>query len=1018
MYKAGVLLLVGLLGTVRVQGQHMGFRRLTTDHGLRDNTITCLYEDRAGHLWVGTAAGLHRFDGQRMAAIGGTNYTITAVVEDGAGVIWAATKDQGLLRLAPQRTEAERVHPVADDARSVASDQLSALYDLNDSTLLIGSTEHTLLFLDKRTRTFTYWADSTDLLPAHATATPRMPTGWCHALIPLTDDLLWVGLLNNHLSLLVDRHTLEVVQRPCVMRSGSETQTCAVLVGTDLYTGGWQKGLDLVPLAAGPPAAAPAPVRTVATPDEALHLVRWDADQVLVGTRAHGLLLLDVRGPGGAQAIRSSAEASALPDDHIRSLLVDRAGRLWVGTTNGLALHVPALWRMRAHGPLRTALGDGPAPVFHRLEPEPGGGVRVYSSAGFHVVDAEGNVRHLPVELDGAALQPTVRGRAPDGSPLLGTEYGLLRSTDAGRTYTAPYPLFDESNVAHPTGRMFQVRSIHADVYQGQDVLLIGSLGYGVKLIAAATHRMLGEVGGAAAHGPKSRALVHAVVRDTLGRYWVATGDGVYRWHTGMALGGNEAAGVQKDADQVLAPGYDVRQLVLRADTCWAIAHGGTLLRMVRDRVEPLQPTTAPTKLHGGACDARGVLWMTTDAGLLRYDPRVDTFTSIPVNDGSGTRKLTRAITLLPDGDMAFAADDRVFRFAPEDLDTLPALPPPYLASAASGGKPLVVRNGQVRLHYGASVLDLELSAMAFDHPAPLRFAYRLKGVETDARTCTATDLIRYAGIPEGTHELVVRVQDAYGRVGPEQVLLTVTVVGPFWHQWWFYALAALLVSAGVYAWSRYRLSQALKLQAVRNRIASDLHDEVGSSLSSITIGSQLARQLSSSDNEQVKAILTRIGETSSESLRSISDIVWAIDPKNDQGEALVKRMRRIANELLESKGMDVDFEVSGGVEDLKLPMEVRKELVLIYKEAVHNASKYSMATKVQVALQRRSGHLYLRVADDGRGFDPALHPDGHGLGSMRRRAHALGTTLELESGPGVGTRVAVVVHLARAVAH
>ena len=90
-------------GTVRVQGQHMGFRRLTTDHGLRDNTITCLYEDRAGHLWVGTAAGLHRFDGQRMAAIGCTNYTITAVVEDGAGVIWAATKDQGLLRLAPQR---------------------------------------------------------------------------------------------------------------------------------------------------------------------------------------------------------------------------------------------------------------------------------------------------------------------------------------------------------------------------------------------------------------------------------------------------------------------------------------------------------------------------------------------------------------------------------------------------------------------------------------------------------------------------------------------------------------------------------------------------------------------------------------------------------------------------------------------------------------------------------------------------------------------------------------------------
>jgi signal transduction histidine kinase len=203
-----------------------------------------------------------------------------------------------------------------------------------------------------------------------------------------------------------------------------------------------------------------------------------------------------------------------------------------------------------------------------------------------------------------------------------------------------------------------------------------------------------------------------------------------------------------------------------------------------------------------------------------------------------------------------------------------------------------------------------------------------------------------------------------------------------------------------------------LKLQSVRNRIASDLHDEIGSSLSSITIGSKLAAQLSTNESQQVKEILARIGETSSESLRSISDIVWAIDPKNDQGEALVKRMRRIANELLESKGIETHFEVSPGVDELKLPMNARKEIVLIYKEAVHNASKYSGATRVEVALNLDAERLTLRVSDNGTGFDPVLHPDGHGLGSMRRRAETLGSTLELRSARGDGTCIAICVDL------
>lgn len=374
-------------------------------------------------------------------------------------------------------------------------------------------------------------------------------------------------------------------------------------------------------------------------------------------------------------------------------------------------------------------------------------------------------------------------------------------------------------------------------------------------------------------------------------------------------------------------------------------------------------------------------------------------------------------ITLLDDSTLVFAYGDQLMCFDPRVLDGLPDLPAPFLVDATSGGRALDLRNGRLELEHGQGVLDLRVSALMHDMPLPLRFSYRLDGAETDRRTAAAGELVRYAGLPVGTHTWLVRAVDAYGREGPEVRLVTVQVAGPLWQRWWFFALAAVLISLVVYGWSRHRLAQALRLEAMRNRIAGDLHDEVGSSLSSITIGAKLAAQLSAGEDPRVRELLARIGETSSESLRSISDIVWAIDPRNDHGEALVTRMRRIANELLESKGIEVSFSVSGGVEGLKLPMDVRKELVLLYKEAVHNASKYSSAKLVQVSLHRRphgdaGGSLALSVKDDGLGFDPALHPDGHGLGGMQQRARQLGASLILRSAPGLGTLVGVEVGL------
>lgn len=998
-----------------VEGQDPRFQHLTTEDGLSDNAVTCVYEDRGGSIWVGTENGLNRFDGSSVQIIPGTAMHITAVTGDGDGTIWAATKDKGLLRVDPDLGSIDRFHQGDTTGTSLCCDLLTAIHDLNDTTLLLGAREHALLFFDKRTFTCTYWQDSLDLSPHRASPDPVHDQGWCHALLPLNDTLLWIGFLHNGQSLLVDRRSLRTSERLSIRRAGSESQTSAALFGDTLFSGGWQNDIDAVRSRSGFNRSIHAPGSFMRLPvaDEVNVLLRWTDHELLAGTRGNGLFLIDIRSGGMRRLLHMRGDANSLADDRIRALYRDRQGTLWVGTANGLDRFVPRIWSMKRTDLFNDPRLDHPDLFFHRAEPLGEHGARIFSSGGFFLVEDEAQVRHVPVEYRGRELQPTFLGPLAGTRRLLGTEYGIVEWDEALGHISGVRAPRVEKGTTYPVGGMYQVRGLSFVDIHGHRVLLAAALGYGVHAIDPMTDDVLGVAMRLPAETTSAMALVNDVVQDREGHFLYATSGGIIPWAVTDPL---VSAGFVGGSDRViLAPGEDVRQMLANDGQLWAITRSGTLLSILDTVVRRfVPPVHVRSGSLGATADGDGNLWITTDDGLLRFNPDDSSFLHVPVGDGSGVRKLSRAITTLADGRIAFCADNAVFTFDPEAYAVPPPIPVPYVRGATVAGSPVEFAQGRVELSYRASVIDINISALALGFAIAPVFEYRLEGVEHDWRETPAREAIRYAGIPVGRHRLLVRVRDPFGRTGPVHELLLISVRGPIWQQWWFYVIAVLTVSAGLYALYIFRLRQAMKLQAVRNRIASDLHDEVGSSLSSITIGAQLAASLSPEASEQVKMLLSRMGETSSASLRSISDIVWAIDPKNDEGEALVKRMRRIAQELLESNDVDVSFDIGPGVEELKLPMNARKEIVLIYKEAVHNASKYSGASFVLVSLHRRNGSLAVSVKDDGKGFDVALHPDGHGLGSMRRRADAIGAELTLTSAPGMGTLVGVEVDLTR----
>jgi signal transduction histidine kinase len=215
----------------------------------------------------------------------------------------------------------------------------------------------------------------------------------------------------------------------------------------------------------------------------------------------------------------------------------------------------------------------------------------------------------------------------------------------------------------------------------------------------------------------------------------------------------------------------------------------------------------------------------------------------------------------------------------------------------------------------------------------------------------------------------------------------------------------ALTGSLLAYALYRYRVTRLLEMANLRTRIATDLHDDIGANLTRIALLSEVAKH-----SQADPGALTSIASIARESVSSMSDIVWAINPKRETLLDLTRRMRQHADEVFTMRSIELRFNGPAGTEARKLGIDVRRDLLLIFKEAVNNAVRHSGCSVVDIDLAVEHSRLILKVTDNGQGFDQSRDSEGQGLTSMQRRAKRLKGILEITSGSGGGTTVAVAV--------
>jgi signal transduction histidine kinase len=204
-------------------------------------------------------------------------------------------------------------------------------------------------------------------------------------------------------------------------------------------------------------------------------------------------------------------------------------------------------------------------------------------------------------------------------------------------------------------------------------------------------------------------------------------------------------------------------------------------------------------------------------------------------------------------------------------------------------------------------------------------------------------------------------------------------------------------------------MHHALELERVRTRIATDLHDDVGASLSQVAIMSEVVSHRAVPDRKT----LEEIAGTSRELLQSMSEIVWAIDPSHDRLHDVTQRMRWFAGETLSGCGIALHFSISEQERELRLSVETRRQVFLIFKECVNNIARHAQARHANIALSVEQNHLVLRVEDDGCGFDLG-QGEGHGLRNMAQRARLLDGAFQVRSHPGEGTTLCLRVPLGK----
>ena len=311
-------------------------------------------------------------------------------------------------------------------------------------------------------------------------------------------------------------------------------------------------------------------------------------------------------------------------------------------------------------------------------------------------------------------------------------------------------------------------------------------------------------------------------------------------------------------------------------------------------------------------------------------------------------------------------------------------------------------------LRYNQRSMEVNFVAPYYFNANKVKYRYMLEGFSNDWKNIGTNNSVLFTSLPSGDYvfRVAASIDDTHWHESQETIKFSIQL--PFWKTWWFISLVTVVAGLSIYTLYKYQLNKKLEVERFRLRVSRDLHDDIGSTLSSINIlcKSSMTNEMKNGDDSMI--LLQKIQQRSQKTLDAMDDLVWSTKPGNDSLDSLIVRMREYAAEVLEAAGISFTIESPEALNNVKLNMQQRKNLYLIFKEAVNNLAKYSKTKKASIRFEQQKKYLRMVIIDEGTGFTITSIKKGNGLDNMQSRAAEMNAQLEIRSSENKGTTISL----------
>lgn len=1047
--------LVLFLSGVNAQTSTYTFKHLSVEDGLSQSTVFCILQDVRGYMWFGTTDGLNKYDGYKFTvynnepsdstSISGNG--ITAIYQDSDGTLWIGTSE-GILNRYDRKTDTFNHFVLESSAKRLAvfdnsfysyplvysrnvNKTITALVEDSRKNLWIGTWGDGIYYFEKNSGKLIHYFNIDD-------DTTSISSNRITGIVKDKDDEIWIGTFGgglNRLTYSIDStgNSVKFIRYKHSDNNDktiSDDEIMSVYVDQQnvLWIGTFRGGLNK--LDASQKMVSPSDIYFMKynfDPDNPGSLsanivtsIVEDKQGILwVGTFGRGLNRFIPETDSFISYRNDPFDDKSISDNDILSLFVDRSGILWIGTHLGrgiskLEKHSIKFGLINKQHNDRNSINDDV--IWSIYEDADSilwigtyrGGLNRYDKT-LNKFNAFKNNPDDPNSISSNHVRAIKEDKY--GNLWIGTfDGGLNRFNKTTEKFTSFIhdPLNPRSIGAN------QIQHIYID---DDNKCWIGAFGGGLNYFDLEKYhdsdtiifrKFTEDINNTSSI---SDNRVYVIIPEDRDNLWIGTyGGGINKF--------NKRTGkfISYEFDRS-DPSFftDNRILTLFKDSeknFWIGTNGGGLIKF--DEKNQLFVHYGTSKgfnsqvVYGILEDSNKNLWISSDNGILKYSLLTNNITSYDLKDGLQSMEFSGgAYFKNVSGEMYFGGISGLNYFYPDSVRSNITVPPIVISEFKIFNESIKGEIDKIKVSYDQNFFTIGYAALDYTDPMNNQYAHYLEGFENDWNYSSAQ--IRrayYTNIEPGTYTFRVKASNSDGIWNSDGISVIVQILPPFWKTWWFILISIFLIGGIVSFLISMKVKHLLAMEKLKVRLAADLHDNVGAGLTEISILSELSAKEIGSVSPGVVRKLDTVSDIARQLVDSMSDIVWFVNPKRDSLHDLIIRLKDSYSDLLSELGVSFKTNNIENIRDIKLPMDVRQNLYLIFKEGINNSIKHSKCRKLNLESRIRGNILELVLQDDGIGIEPGNGSHGNGLRNMKERARSLGGELKIESELNRGTKI------------